>query len=219
LDADEIATLAAVDIDRLKEERMRGPERTSGYELEELEPQRRSRGLWSNYTPSSQQGDPRATMSSGVTDGTRGVERDASALGSERETSVRPESESAGVLAPEIPSQRPTRSGSTQSKASRMALQPVAPGQPADELVAPWRAEALFDCEFLFSSFFNDFSGPSFCCAEDPGAADDPNELSLKKGEHLTIIDKSGKWWEAKTKDGRTGSTYPLFPLFRSARF
>lgn len=55
-----------------------------------------------------------------------------------------------------------------------------------------------------------------FCCAElmyvyiDPGAADDANELPFKKGEHLDIIDKSGKWWEARTSAGRKGSMYFL---------
>lgn len=49
----------------------------------------------------------------------------------------------------------------------------------------------------------------------DPGAADDPNELSFKKGEQLTIIDKSGKWWEAKNKAGRKGSMcYFLYFFF-----
>ena len=56
-----------------------------------------------------------------------------------------------------------------------------------------------------------------FCCAErniDPGAADDPNELPFKKGEHLEIIDKSGKWWEARTSAGRKGSMYSFVFLF-----
>ena len=52
----------------------------------------------------------------------------------------------------------------------------------------------------------------------DPGAADDPNELPLKKGEHLDIIDKSGKWWEARTSAGRKGSTY-FVPLFSFCPF
>jgi hypothetical protein len=33
----------------------------------------------------------------------------------------------------------------------------------------------------------------------------------LKKGEHLDIFDKSGKWWEARTTAGRKGSTYSSF--------
>ena len=32
-----------------------------------------------------------------------------------------------------------------------------------NEPIAQWRAEALFDCEFFF---FNDISGPLYCCAE-----------------------------------------------------
>ncbi|EIN13851.1 hypothetical protein PUNSTDRAFT_110019 [Punctularia strigosozonata HHB-11173 SS5] len=34
---------------------------------------------------------------------------------------------------------------------------------------------------------------------------DDPNELSFTKGEILDIIDKQGKWWQAKKADGRVG--------------
>ncbi|KAF8628271.1 hypothetical protein AX15_004039 [Amanita polypyramis BW_CC] len=36
-------------------------------------------------------------------------------------------------------------------------------------------------------------------------SADDPNEISFVKGEVLDIIDKQGKWWQAKKADGKTG--------------
>ncbi|KAF8586257.1 hypothetical protein K439DRAFT_971789 [Ramaria rubella] len=35
---------------------------------------------------------------------------------------------------------------------------------------------------------------------------DDPNEISFAKGEILDIVDKTGKWWQAKRADGTTGS-------------
>ncbi|KAH9486383.1 High osmolarity signaling protein SHO1 [Psilocybe cubensis] len=34
---------------------------------------------------------------------------------------------------------------------------------------------------------------------------DDPNEISFTKGEILDIVDKQGKWWQAKKSDGTTG--------------
>lgn len=34
---------------------------------------------------------------------------------------------------------------------------------------------------------------------------DDPNEISFAKGEILEIIDKQGKWWQAKKTDGSMG--------------
>jgi len=44
----------------------------------------------------------------------------------------------------------------------------------------------------------------------DHGSKDDPNELKFRKGEILFIVDKSGKWWEASTRDGRQGSESPF---------
>ncbi|KAM5531900.1 hypothetical protein V8D89_014454 [Ganoderma adspersum] len=34
---------------------------------------------------------------------------------------------------------------------------------------------------------------------------DDPNEISFSKGEFLEILDKNGKWWQAKKSDGTVG--------------
>ncbi|KAF8204454.1 hypothetical protein K438DRAFT_561797 [Mycena galopus ATCC 62051] len=34
---------------------------------------------------------------------------------------------------------------------------------------------------------------------------DDPNEISFNKGEILDIVDKQGKWWQAKKADGSVG--------------
>jgi len=36
-------------------------------------------------------------------------------------------------------------------------------------------------------------------------SSDDPNEISFTKGEILEIIDKQGKWWQAKKADGTVG--------------
>jgi hypothetical protein len=49
----------------------------------------------------------------------------------------------------------------------------------------------------------------------DNAQPDDPNELSFKKGEMLEILDKSGKWWEARRGDGTEGSEscLPFFQL------
>ncbi|KAI9293351.1 hypothetical protein K502DRAFT_366810 [Neoconidiobolus thromboides FSU 785] len=33
----------------------------------------------------------------------------------------------------------------------------------------------------------------------------DSNELSFAKGDELEIADKEGKWWQARSKDGKTG--------------
>ena len=40
----------------------------------------------------------------------------------------------------------------------------------------------------------------------DTASADDPNEISFDKNEVLEILDKQGKWWQAKKADGSVGS-------------
>ncbi|OCH87474.1 hypothetical protein OBBRIDRAFT_759682 [Obba rivulosa] len=36
-------------------------------------------------------------------------------------------------------------------------------------------------------------------------STDDPNEITFAKGEMLEILDKQGKWWQAKKSDGTVG--------------
>jgi len=36
-------------------------------------------------------------------------------------------------------------------------------------------------------------------------STDDPNEISFVKGDLLDILDKQGKWWQAKKADGSVG--------------
>lgn len=40
----------------------------------------------------------------------------------------------------------------------------------------------------------------------DKANSDDPNEISFEKSEILEILDKQGKWWQAKKADGSVGS-------------
>lgn len=45
----------------------------------------------------------------------------------------------------------------------------------------------------------------------DRGSEVDPNELAFKRGDILLVFDTSGKWWEAKTMNGKNGSAYTFF--------
>jgi hypothetical protein len=47
----------------------------------------------------------------------------------------------------------------------------------------------------------------------DKASPDDPNEISFRKDEILDIVDKEGKWWQARNADGTVGSTSNPPPL------
>ena len=65
-------------------------------------------------------------------------------------------------------------------------------------------------------SFLSDFlvHFPSLILAPDKASPDDPNEISFSKGEVLDIVDKQGKWWQAKKADGTIGSKFYFPPLY-----
>ena len=46
----------------------------------------------------------------------------------------------------------------------------------------------------------------------DNASPDDPNEISFSKGEVLEILDKNGKWWQARKSDGTVGSECSSVP-------
>jgi hypothetical protein len=48
----------------------------------------------------------------------------------------------------------------------------------------------------------------------DTASTSDPSELSFKRGEFLEILDRSGKWWEARKQDGEKGSELGFSFLF-----
>lgn len=45
-----------------------------------------------------------------------------------------------------------------------------------------------------------------FISLSDTASPDDPNEITFAKGEILEILDKNGKWWQARKSDGTVGS-------------
>jgi len=69
-----------------------------------------------------------------------------------------------------------------------------------------YKAKALYACTFIDT--FRTRLLTRGCT--DTGSADDPNEITFAKGEFLDILDKQGKWWQAKKSDGTVGSEYPF---------
>jgi hypothetical protein len=58
------------------------------------------------------------------------------------------------------------------------------------------------------------WNGSDYFLILDTASPDDPNEISFSKGEILEIVDKQGKWWQAKKADGSIGSAFPFFHFF-----
>jgi SHO1 osmosensor len=67
----------------------------------------------------------------------------------------------------------------------------------------PHRAKALYACKLAY--YCHDLTTSTFYLT-DTASPDDPNEISFTKGEILDIVDKQGKWWQAKNADGTVGS-------------
>ena len=76
----------------------------------------------------------------------------------------------------------------------------------ANGLEYNYKAKALYACTLLafFAVVFEQCT--LLFRTTDQASPDDPNEISFGQGEILDIVDKSGKWWQARTSDGRTGS-------------
>ena len=68
-----------------------------------------------------------------------------------------------------------------------------------------YKAKALYACTLSGGTFSMHLLTHA---RTDTGSADDPNEISFQKGELLDILDKQGKWWQAKKSDGTVGSEY-----------
>ena len=65
-----------------------------------------------------------------------------------------------------------------------------------------YKAKALYACSSPSSRLQRNIH----TCFIDTASPDDPNEISFVKGEILDILDKQGKWWQAKKTDGAVGS-------------
>lgn len=77
-----------------------------------------------------------------------------------------------------------------------------------------YKAKALYTCMLIsLSTLFHDIS---LNTSSDSASQDDPNEISFDKGDILEIIDKQGKWWQAKKSNGAVGSTYPSLSSYTS---
>lgn len=72
---------------------------------------------------------------------------------------------------------------------------------------------------FSRSSFSRSSFSRSSTPHTDTASPDDPNEISFLKGEVLDILDKQGKWWQAKKADGNVGSEFiPVPSLSRDTK-
>jgi SHO1 osmosensor len=76
----------------------------------------------------------------------------------------------------------------------------------SDGTAYPYKAKALYAC--AYEPYCNSILVLTRALATDTASPDDPNEISFSKGEILDIIDKNGKWWQARKEDGTLGSTY-----------
>lgn len=70
-----------------------------------------------------------------------------------------------------------------------------------------YKAKALYTCMFVLLTFSDRF----YHSRIDTASPDDPNEISFTKGEILDIVDRQGKWWQAKKADGHVGSESLLY--------
>ena len=87
------------------------------------------------------------------------------------------------------------------------ALSPATTGPDTSGATAEshqYRAKALYNCE-CFCAWLRILQ-PRLTTPPDTASPDDPNEISFAKGEILDILDKNGKWWQAKKSDGTVGS-------------
>jgi hypothetical protein len=69
-----------------------------------------------------------------------------------------------------------------------------------------YKARARWACMLSESLPKNDHADLKNITSADTASPEDPNELSPSKGDILDILDKTGKWWQAETKDGARGS-------------
>jgi SHO1 osmosensor len=70
--------------------------------------------------------------------------------------------------------------------------------------VYSYKAKALYACK----SHLRNLTLPFTDILPDVANPEDPNEISFQKGEILDIVDKQGKWWQAKKGDGSLGSEF-----------
>jgi len=83
-------------------------------------------------------------------------------------------------------------------------------GHPVRYSPPTFRARALYACVLSYSlpsPFLTAIVLIWNIIPTDTASPDDPNEISFSKGEVMDIIDKNGKWWQARKEDGTLGST------------